>query len=145
MAARSAGTSGSEPGGTRSALATQTVTAAATERAVAEQGMKRVYGSYNNLFVGYLKKVLENHGIRCVLRNEHLAGAAGEVPPIECWPEIWVTDEREWERARRIVNDALGSGRTQETAWRCPACGELLEGQFGLCWKCGESRPLPAD
>jgi len=103
--------------------------------------MKRIYGSHNNLIVGYLRHVLENHGIRCLVRNEHLAGAAGELPPNECWPEIWVTEDHLADRARRIVEEALGAGRESGEPWRCPACGEQLEGQFELCWHCGAPRP----
>ena len=39
------------------------------------------------------KNELEAQGIECVLRGEHLLGGVGELPPIECWPELWVVDE----------------------------------------------------
>lgn len=39
--------------------------------------MKKVYGSYNNFIVGSLRDVLEQHGIRCLVRNEHLQGGGG--------------------------------------------------------------------
>jgi len=102
--------------------------------------MRRVYVSENRLIVGHLKDVLEQHGIPCVLKNPFLQGGAGELPPIECWPEIWVTEDRDYERAREVLDAVLAE---QETAapWTCPQCGERLEGQFTECWQCGASRP----
>ena len=29
----------------------------------------------------------------------------------------------------------------RDQSWRCPSCGEGLEGQFTACWKCGARRP----
>lgn len=107
--------------------------------------MKKVYGSYNNFIVGSLKHVLEQHGIRCIVKNEHLQGGAGELPPTECWPELWVMEDETYERAREIVLAALGGETEPGPAWRCPRCGEQIEGQFTECWHCGASRPFPAD
>lgn len=46
-------------------------------------------------------------------------------------------------RAGRIL-DEIGRRRDAEVAlppWRCPDCGELVEGGFDLCWSCGELKP----
>lgn len=104
--------------------------------------MKKVYGSHDNLIIGHLKEVLEQQGIACLLRNGPLLGAAGELPPNECWPEIWVLDDTLWARARGIVDEVL-QGEAAGPAWRCPGCGEELEGQFTACWRCGRPRPGP--
>jgi len=29
--------------------------------------------------------------------------------------------------------------------WKCPKCGEMLESQFGACWKCGALRKLESE
>jgi hypothetical protein len=80
--------------------------------------------------------MLEQAGIEFVIRNQYLSGAMGELPITECWPEIWVADEREFEQAMEIVRIATTELSDQSGPWQC-SCGEPNEGQFGSCWKCG--------
>ncbi len=99
--------------------------------------MKRIYTSQNHVLVVLLRDTLTLSGVRCFIKNELLAGAAGELPLIECWPELWVTDEDQYARAKAIVKTTLNSANQQWPAWQCAHCGELLEGQFVQCWRCG--------
>ena len=55
--------------------------------------MKRVFTSHDPMLAGYLRAVLEEHGIGCIVKNEYLLGGAGELPPSECWPEVWVVED----------------------------------------------------
>ena len=103
--------------------------------------MKRVYSSHLGLMVGHMKNILESHSIPCVIRNEYLAGGAGELPPTECWLELWVERDIDYERARGIVEEALQSQHQGGEPWSCPGCGEWLERQFDVCWRCGTERP----
>ena len=103
--------------------------------------MRKVYASDDFLLVGHLRQVLENHHVHCVVRNEHLIGGAGELPPIECWPELWIVDDDQWEKARALVDACLPDRSRQRRPWCCPGCGESLEGQFTECWRCGAPRP----
>ena len=90
--------------------------------------------------VGFLRAILEDHGIVCIIKNEHLSGAAGELPPIECWPELWVTDDSDYTNACKLIKDALNANDRDSQTWSCPSCGEVIEGQFTDCWNCGQSR-----
>lgn len=103
--------------------------------------MKRVYSSDNPLIVGHLRQVLEANHIACVTRNEYLLGGAGELPPIECWPELWVLEDFQLEKARALVEATLTTDAGADQDWHCPGCGEALEGQFTTCWRCGAERP----
>lgn len=103
--------------------------------------MKKVYSSENVPLVGYLKSILDSHNIDCFVKNEHLSAGAGELPPIECWPELWVTDATNYVRAKHIVDTTIAEPLTQSSDWSCQNCGELIEGQFGVCWQCGQSPP----
>jgi hypothetical protein len=78
-------------------------------------------------------------GIRCEVRNTTLSGAMGEIPFLECAPQLWVLDELDEARA----NEVLQQLRQPVTGapWRCSECGEESEPQFGTCWKCGAVRP----
>ena len=104
--------------------------------------MKKVYTSPNLMMVGHVRNILESSGIPCVVRNQFLSVAMGEIPPIECWPELWVVDDDAFEQARGIVEDSIKSAETAKESWICPACGEEMEGQFTDCWNCGTSRPV---
>jgi hypothetical protein len=102
--------------------------------------MKKVYSSQSHIMVAFLRQILESDGIHCVVKNELLSGAAGELPPIECWPELWITDDDQYEWARRLVKAALDAEDHPRQTWQCPQCGELLGGQFAQCWSCGRVR-----
>ena len=105
--------------------------------------MRKVYESDNIAVIGHVRQVLEQHEIGCIVRNEFLFGGAGEIPINETWPEIWVTDDRDYIRARTLVDAVTTPTEPTEPRWQCRACGELIEGQFTDCWRCGASRPDP--
>lgn len=102
--------------------------------------MLLVYSSPNSLMTGHIKNLLEAENIPCIVKNEFLSGAAGELPPTEAWPEIWVKEQRDYGRAKQIVEQAMKEQHAPDKSWLCPCCGEKLEGQFTDCWKCGCSR-----
>lgn len=99
--------------------------------------MKRVLQSEFLAEISHFRNVLEQQGIRCVIRNEQLSSALGEVPFLECLPELWVLIDNDLERAERL----LGELRRESTGgrnWRCPNCNEDNEAQFAVCWNCGK-------
>ncbi len=99
--------------------------------------MKRLYASHNTLELEQIGHELTGAGIKFVMRNMNRTGqAAGEIPPIVCWPEIWVTHDEELPPAKRILARVLEELDNPGIAWTCPDCGERLEGQFGSCWRC---------
>jgi len=101
--------------------------------------MKTVYSASNISLVSIFQNILEGHGIRCWLKNEFLAAGAGELPPIECWPQLCVDDD-DYEEAKQILDEAISE--QERVAQKCDSCGEDIEGQFTECWNCGKSRPL---
>jgi hypothetical protein len=102
--------------------------------------MQLLYSSLNLHEIHHLKNLLQAEGIRCHIRNELLSRLAGEIPFTECAPQLWLEDERDLERAQRVVSD-FGRGPVAAPIWQCPGCGETLEGQFSACWHCGAPRP----
>ena len=103
--------------------------------------MKRIYGSHDSILIGQLKILLESNHIPCILRNDYLSGAAGELPPTECWPELWVVENDLAAPARKLIEAFLDSPSNAQQAWCCPGCNEHLEAQFSECWQCGRQRP----
>jgi len=104
--------------------------------------MKTVYSASNLSLVSIIQNILDQHGIKCWIKNEFLSAGIGDLPPIECWPQLCVEDD-DFIAAKRIVEAALIE--TTGSAWTCNSCGEEIEGQFTECWKCGASRLAEED
>jgi putative signal transducing protein len=100
--------------------------------------MKKVYSSDNFIMAGHVHSLLEANDIDCHLRNMNLTGGIGELPINECWPEVWVNDESDFNSADQLIKSAL-SYAEQNEAWQCQ-CGESIEGQFEVCWSCGNEK-----
>ena len=83
--------------------------------------------------------MLEAAGIACFVRNEGLNSVLGEIPFVECWPELWVVRNGEALRARGLIEAARGAVTAPGPDWTCERCGERVEGQFDACWHCAAS------
>ncbi len=101
----------------------------------------RIYSAPVLAQVANIRHILEMHGIACRIQGEYRSGAAGEIPPTEAWPELWVDDPAQLAEAQRLVDEAIRSADTAQPGWTCPSCREVNEGQFGACWNCGTSCP----
>jgi len=100
--------------------------------------MKLLLRCDHGLQAEHYANVLRAAGIRCVVRNTALAGAIGDIPFIECAPQLWIDSPLEEARARELI---LAVQRPVDgPSWTC-RCGETLEPQFGACWHCGNARP----
>ena len=91
--------------------------------------------------IGHLRNVLATYDIKCLTKNLDLSAAAGELPPIDCWPELWVEDEQ-LARAKSILKKTMAPLKSVKKPWICDDCGEEIEGQFTECWRCGRTRSL---
>ncbi len=89
--------------------------------------MKRVYRAASLLQVAHARNVLITAGIQCELRNQYLAGALGDLPMMETWPQLYVDDADE-----RFALGALARAAAAPAGipWICVECGEQLEPQF---------------
>jgi len=80
---------------------------------------------------------LRHAGIEASMQRYFLSAAAGELPPDQCLPEIWLVHEEQEAQARQLLHELA---HIPQRRWQC-ACGELVEGGFELCWQCG--LPMP--
>ena len=87
-----------------------------------------------------LKILLEKEDIPCLIRNEHLSMAMGEIPLQESLPELWVLNDVDYARAHELVEAWRSAPVESHSQWVCSSCGEIIEGQFTSCWKCGRQR-----
>jgi len=99
--------------------------------------MKKLTSAESLITINHYKNLLQAEGIRCEIRNEHLGSIVGEMPFIETWPELWIVNDLEFDRAAQLIADA--DSESPAASWKCKKCGEDNEGQFAACWNCGTS------
>ena len=102
--------------------------------------MQRLLSHQSVTHLGYLRGILEAAGIGCFIKNERLSGALGEIPFLECWPELWIIDVGDLAQAEQLLGAAQAVAAPGEP-WRCSSCGEMIESQFVTCWQCGTDEP----
>ncbi len=100
--------------------------------------MKLLARAENTLQASIWADTLRAAGIRCELRNTALSGAMGEIPFLECAPQLWLERGADESRAKEILQQLRHP--IDGPLWRCEGCGEHSEPQFGSCWQCGKSR-----
>ncbi len=100
--------------------------------------MKRLTSSESIAYLGHLKNLLEQSGVGCIIKNEQLSGGLGEIPFLECLPELWVVRDDQLAEAETLLEE-FQRASPSAPAWRCSACGETNEGQFAACWNCGRA------
>ena len=100
--------------------------------------MKRLIAHESLAHIGHLRNLLEQSGISCLIKNDQLSGGLGEIPFLDCLPELWVLRDEDLTRAQALL-EAVHTTPVERRAWRCGSCGETNEGQFAVCWQCGEA------
>ena len=103
--------------------------------------MIRIYSAPILAIVQNIKNLLQLNGIASTITNQYLSAGIGEIPPIECWPQLWV-EEQDAERASEIIEATKTDGSESRETWVCSKCGEELEGQFTECWNCRTAKKL---
>ena len=101
--------------------------------------MTRVFTGGSLAEVGHLKSLLELAGIRCFIKNELLSSGLGDIPFLECQPELWVLDDGRAAEAGTLIRESMVNAPRlmHGPSWTCRRCGASNEPQFGACWQCG--------
>ena len=100
--------------------------------------MKKVTSDASPVTIVHYKNLLESEGISAFVRNEHFASIMGEIPFQEVWPELWIRNDLDYDRARQLIDAAILAEESEAADWRCRNCGTDNERQFAACWNCGE-------
>jgi len=101
--------------------------------------MKKLTSAESLITINHYRNLLAAEGIRTEIRNEHLGSIVGEMPFVEVWPELWVVNDLDFDRAVELIGSIESESPT--APWICKRCGEQNEGQFAACWNCS----APAD
>ena len=99
--------------------------------------MRRLRQDPNLAIAALWVDLLQEAGIAASVLRQFLGSVAGELPPDQCLPEIWVLHDEQLPQARVLIEQLLS---LPQRRWRC-ACGELVEGGFESCWNCGRAMP----
>lgn len=99
--------------------------------------MKKVLSADSLVTISHFKNVLVTEGIPAFIKNEHLGSIIGEMPFQEVWPELWVENDLDYDRAMQLLDENTVQNESPGRAWRCQKCHEENEAQFGACWSCG--------
>ncbi|WP_159820943.1 putative signal transducing protein [Colwellia sp. 20A7] len=97
--------------------------------------MKIVYSNESIFFVTNVKNLISAEGISTFIKNEFSQGALGEISAFDAWPEVWVTNNKDFERATEIINELQSSNEGED--WVCQKCSEQNASSFEVCWNCG--------
>ncbi|HEX7888516.1 MAG TPA: DUF2007 domain-containing protein [Ramlibacter sp.] len=99
--------------------------------------MKRIAKAPNAAIAALWADLLHEAGIHASVQRQFLSSVAGEIPPDQCLPEIWVTHDEQADAARTLLRQLQS---LPQRRWVC-ACGEVVEGGFESCWNCGRAMP----
>lgn len=94
--------------------------------------MELLYSNDQLLMVNHVKNLLETANIDSQIKNEFMAGGAGDLAPLDTWPELWVA-EKDLDRAKEIVAQMDDNS---QIVWYCVHCDEENPATFDVCWQC---------
>jgi hypothetical protein len=102
--------------------------------------MRRLTTAPNLAMASLWSDMLTQAGMESTVLRAYASSIAGEIPPDQALPEIWILEDARLDEARRLL-EALR--RPPVRRWTC-RCGEVIDGPFDQCWSCGTMRPLEA-
>jgi hypothetical protein len=100
--------------------------------------MKRLIQAPNVALATLWADLLRQAGVDASVQRAYASSIAGEIPPDQALPEVWVLDDAQLEPARVLLHRLR---HLPERRWLCPGCGESIEGPFEQCWNCGALMP----
>lgn len=100
--------------------------------------MKKLLQAPNLALATLWADQLSGVGIQASVQRAFACGIAGQIPPDQALPEVWVEDSAQALRAAALL-DAWG--HQPHRVWACGACREIVEGPFEQCWNCGATMP----
>jgi len=101
--------------------------------------MKLLYTNENRYLVNNIQNIVDNAGISTMLKNEFAAGAAGDLVPHETWLELWVIEDRDYDKAVSLLDDTFS--KQLDATWQCKQCNETNNASFDFCWNCQKEMP----
>ena len=103
--------------------------------------MKRLLSAPNLALATLWADLLSGAGVATTVQRQYASSIAGEVPPDQTLPELWVQDDNLLEHARALLHELR---HPPQRRWVCASCHEAIDGPFEQCWNCGAAMPQGA-
>jgi len=100
--------------------------------------MQRLTSAPNLALATLWADLLSHAGVPTTVQRQYASSIAGEVPPDQTLPELWVQDAAQFEHAKRLLHELR---HPPHRHWVCPGCAEVIDGPFEQCWNCGAAMP----
>ena len=98
--------------------------------------MKKVTADDSLVTISHYKNLVESEGIPTFIKKEHLGSIVGEMPFQEVWPQLWVRNDLDLNRAIELLDQQKLVDESPSEPWKCGQCDTENEGQFAACWNC---------
>ena len=96
--------------------------------------MKRLMQAPNLALATLWADQLTHAGIGASVQRAYASGIAGQIPPDQALPELWVHEAADHARAEALLRELR---QRPHRHWLCHGCGETVDGPFDQCWNCG--------
>jgi uncharacterized protein YlaI len=100
--------------------------------------MRRLTTAPNLAIATLWADMLTQGGFDASVQRAFASSIAGEIPPDQSLPEVWVMDDEQLDAARSLLHQLRHAPYRH---WVCPGCHERIEGPFEQCWNCGAVMP----
>ena len=87
--------------------------------------MIKVFEDFELSKVGQFQSVLEAEGIRTYLKNQFTSGVLGEIPFVEAVPQLWIIEDDDLIKAKRLIKELLSSPADIGPEWTCAQCDSV--------------------
>ena len=101
--------------------------------------VKRLTTAPNLALATLWADMLSHAGVPATVQRQYASSVAGEVPPDQTLPEVWVQDAAQFDQARQLLHELR---HPPHRRWVCPGCREQIDGPFEQCWNCGATMPV---
>ena len=100
--------------------------------------MRRLTTAPNLAIATLWADLLCQGGFEASVQRAYASSIAGEVPPDQCLPEVWIMDDHRHAEALSLLAQLRNAPARH---WVCPSCRERIDGPFEQCWSCGAAMP----
>jgi hypothetical protein len=100
--------------------------------------MQRLITAPNLVLATLWSDMLRQAGLDASVQRAYASSLAGELPPDQSLPEIWIGESDDLAQAKALLHELRNAPSRH---WFCPGCREEIQGPFDQCWACGALRP----
>jgi hypothetical protein len=99
--------------------------------------MRKIYSAATLPDAHIVLGALAQAGIDGRVLNANAQSIMGEIPFHHAWPEVWIMDAKDAERAREVI-DQIERRKSDIGLAFCPYCHEENPADFHTCWNCAK-------